>query len=67
MKNLDYWQGKKPSGVAGALMYNAAKMRGNTRTQAEICEVANISEVTLRGLLKVLGLALKQVGEATEN
>ena len=67
VKNLDYWQGKKPSGVAGALMYNAAKMRGNTRTQAEICEVANISEVTLRGLLKVLGLALKQVGEATEN
>ena len=67
VKNLDYWQGKKPSGVAGALMYNAAKMRGNTRTQAEICEVANISEVTLRGLLKVLKLALKQVGEATEN
>ena len=67
VRNLDYWQGKKPSGVAGALMYNAAKMRGNPRTQAEICEVANISEVTLRGLLKVLGLALKQVGEATEN
>ena len=58
VRNLDYWQGKKPSGVAGALMYNAAKMRGNPRTQAEICEVANISEVTLRGLLKVLGLAL---------
>tara|TARA_B100001758_G_C18414186_1_gene618149 strand:+ start:4208 stop:5170 length:963 start_codon:yes stop_codon:yes gene_type:complete len=67
VRNLDYWQGKKPSGVAGALMYNAAKMRGNPRTQAEICEVANISEVTLRGLLKVLRLALKQVGEATEN
>lgn len=67
VRNLDYWQGKKPSGVAGALMYNAAKIRGNPRTQAEICEVANISEVTLRGLLKVLGLALKQVGEATEN
>ena len=48
-------------------MYNAPKLRGNTRTQAEICEVANISEVTLRGLLKVLKLALKQVGEATEN
>ena len=48
-------------------MYNAAKIRGNPRTQAEICEVADISEVTLRGLLKVLKLALKQVGEAIEN
>ena len=67
VKDLDYWQGKKPSGVAGALIYNAAKMRGNPRTQAEICEVADISEVTLRGLLKILKLALKQVGEATEN
>ncbi len=64
---LDYWQGKKPSGVAGALLYNAAKMRGSPRTQAEICDVADISEVTLRGLLKILKLALKQVGEATEN
>jgi len=67
VNKLDYWQGKKPSGVAGALMYNAAKIRGNPRTQAEICEVADISEVTLRGLLKVLKLALKQVGEAIEN
>lgn len=67
IKILDYWQGKKPSGVAGALLYNAAKIRGNPRTQAEICKVADISEVTLRGLLKVLKLALKQVGEATEN
>ncbi len=67
VKDLNYWQGKKPSGVAGALLYNAAKMRGSPRTQAEICKVADISEVTLRGLLKILKLALKQVGEATEN
>lgn len=67
VNHLDYWQGKKPSGVGGALIYNAAKIRGSPRTQAEICEVADISEVTLRGLLKVLKLALKQVGEATEN
>ena len=67
VNQLDYWQGKKPSGVAGALMYNAAKIRGFPRTQSEICQVADISEVTLRGLLKILKLALKQVGEATEN
>ena len=67
VKHLDYWQGKKPSGIAGALMYNAAKIRGFPRTQAEICQVSDISEVTLRGLLKILKLALKQVGEAIEN
>ncbi len=67
VKHLDYWQGKKPSGVAGALMYHAAKIRGHPRTQAEICQVSDISEVTLRGLLKILDLALKQVREAVEN
>jgi len=67
IKHLDYWQGKKPSGVAGALMYYAAKIRGSPRTQSEICQVSDISEVTLRGLLKILKLALNQVGEAIEN
>lgn len=67
VKHLDYWQGKKPSGVAGALMYHAAKIRGHPRTQSEICQVSDISEVTLRGLLKIVNLALKQVREALEN
>lgn len=64
---LDIWQGKKPSGIAGTLLYEAAKIRGSARTQAEICEVAGVSEVTLRGLLKLLKQALRDAGEGLEN
>ena len=67
VKQLDIWQGKKPSGIAGTLLYEAAKIRGATRTQAEICEIAGVSEVTLRGLLKLLKQALRDVGEGLEN
>jgi transcription initiation factor TFIIB len=48
------WQGKKPSGVAGVIMYKAAQMIKNARTQSDVCKVAGVSEVTLRGLLRLL-------------
>ena len=48
------WQGKKPSGVAGVLLYRAAADVGSNRTQSEVCKVCGVSEVTLRGLLKIL-------------
>ena len=48
------WQGKKPSGVAGVILYFASQNSNSTRTQSEVCKVSGISEVTLRGLLKVL-------------
>ena len=48
------WQGKKPSGVAGVILYFASQNSNSTRTQSEVCEVSGISEVTLRGLLKIL-------------
>ena len=48
------WQGKKPSGIAGVLLYRAAADCGSNRTQNEVCSVCGVSEVTLRGLLKVL-------------
>lgn len=67
VKIADDWQGKKPAGVAGVMIYKAAQMRGSTRTQAEVCEVAGVSEVTLRGLLRILDALLKSIGEATEN
>ncbi|HIA39994.1 MAG TPA: transcription initiation factor IIB [Candidatus Poseidoniales archaeon] len=67
VKIADEWQGKKPSGVAGVMIYKAAQIRGNTRTQADVCEVAGISEVTLRGLLRILDGLMKYIGEATEN
>jgi len=48
------WQGKKPSGVAGVVLYYASQNSTSPRTQSEVCTVSGISEVTLRGLLKIL-------------
>ena len=50
------WQGKKPSGVAGVVLYYASQNSTSPRTQSEVCTVSGISEVTLRGLLKILNL-----------
>ncbi len=61
------WQGKKPSGVAGVILYKAAQNRGSPRTQADVCKVAGVSEVTLRGLLRLLEALLSQLGEAPSN
>ena len=48
------WQGKKPSGVAGVVLYYATQNSTSPRTQSEVCAASGISEVTLRGLLKIL-------------
>ena len=48
------WQGKKPSGIAGVILYYVSQNGASTRTQSEVCRVSGISEVTLRGLLKIL-------------
>lgn len=48
------WQGKKPSGIAGVVLYYASQNSTSPRTQSEVCKVSGISEVTLRGLLKIL-------------
>ena len=48
------WQGKKPSGIAGVILYYASQKSTSPRTQSEVCAVSGISEVTLRGLLKIL-------------
>jgi len=48
------WQGKKPSGIAGVVLYRASQDSASPRTQSEVCKVSGISEVTLRGLLKIL-------------
>jgi len=58
----DIWQGKKPMGVAATLIYLAAKEVGNPRTQAEICKVAGVSEVTMRGLIKLIDGLLNRLG-----
>lgn len=61
------WQGKKPSGVAGVLLYKSAQVRGSPRTQADVCAVSGVSEVTLRGLLRLLERIMKQINEAEYN
>lgn len=44
------WQGKKPMGIAAALIYQASQNVDNSRTQSDICSIAKVSEVTLRGI-----------------
>lgn len=53
------WQGKKPSGIAGVLLYHASQNSSSPRTQSDVCKVSGISEVTLRGLLKQLNRMLE--------
>ncbi len=65
--HVDLWQGKKPMGVAAALIYKAAAESGHKRTQADICKVANVSEVTLRQLNRVIETLFKRLGEADQN
>ena len=55
------WQGKKPSGIAGVVLYFSSQNSTSPRTQSEVCEVSGISEVTLRGLLKILNQMLSQL------
>ena len=47
------WQGKKPSGIAGVVIYYASQNSTSPRTESEVCSVSGMSEVTLRGLLKI--------------
>ena len=61
------WQGKKPMGVAAALIYKAAAESGHKRTQAEICAVAKVSEVTLRQLNRIIAGLFKSLGVADKN
>ena len=49
----ELWQGKKPMGVAAALIY-------------KVCKIANVSEVTLRGLLRLVEGLLSQLGEVSK-
>lgn len=65
--HVDLWQGKKPMGVAAALIYKAAANSGHKRTQAEICKVAKVSEVTLRQLNRAIGNLFDRLGETDKN
>jgi transcription initiation factor TFIIIB Brf1 subunit/transcription initiation factor TFIIB len=66
-EHSELWQAKKPAGVAAALIYLAGKTSGNVRTQAEVCDVAKISEVTLRGLIKIIDALMVRASESNMN
>ncbi|MHA1150654.1 MAG: hypothetical protein ACTSR8_20730 [Promethearchaeota archaeon] len=50
-KGLNF-SGKDPKGIAAASIYLSSKNTNEFRTQKEICQVAHISEITLRMRLK---------------
>ena len=50
--------GKSPSGVAAAAMYISSHLTGQIRTQREISDVSNVTEVTIRNRYKQLALGL---------
>ena len=53
-------------GVAAALIYKVSNETSSPRTQSEVCKVANVSEVTLRGLLRLVEGLLGQLGEVSK-
>ena len=54
--------GKDPMGLAAAALYVACVVSGEKKTQKEIAEIANVTEVTVRnrykGLKDALGMPL---------
>ena len=51
--------GKDPKGLAAAALYMSCKIEGEKRTQAQIAEIARITEVTLRTRVKQIKQYLK--------
>ncbi len=57
-KNKGIVTGKDPMGLAAASLYVACVLEGEKKTQKEIAEVANVTEVTVRNRYKGLKKAL---------
>jgi transcription initiation factor TFIIB len=51
-KNGLHRTGKDPKGFAASVIYMVAKPTENRKTQAEVSEIANVTEVTLRSRVK---------------
>ncbi len=58
-KELELTSGRGPTGVAAAVLYIAAQLTGERKTQREVAEVAGVTEVTIRNRYKELIKALK--------
>jgi|TARA_B100001094_G_scaffold330492_1_gene395831 transcription initiation factor TFIIB len=55
---LELTHGKSPSGIAAAAIYIAGQLTHQTRTQRDIAEITNVTEVTIRNRYKQLTRAL---------
>ncbi len=55
---LELTHGKSPSGIAAASIYIAGQLTSQIRTQREIADVTNVTEVTIRNRYKQLTKAL---------
>lgn len=60
-ENMGLSSGKSPSGWAAAVIYNACLDVGEKRTQGEIAEVANVTEVTIRNRYQEQREALRNI------
>jgi len=58
-KELELTSGRGPTGVAAAVLYIAAQLTGEKKTQREVAEVAGVTEVTIRNRYKELVKSLK--------
>jgi predicted transcriptional regulator len=56
--------GKDPMGLAAASLYVACVLNGERKTQKEIAEVANVTEVTIRNRYKGLKEAMQPYGSS---
>jgi transcription initiation factor TFIIB len=58
-KERELTSGRGPTGVAAAVLYIAAQLTGEKKTQREVAEVAGVTEVTIRNRYKELVKSLK--------
>ncbi|MBR9689528.1 MAG: transcription initiation factor IIB [Candidatus Altiarchaeota archaeon] len=58
-KELELTSGRGPTGVAAAVLYIAAQLTSEKKTQREVAEVAGVTEVTIRNRYKELVKSLK--------
>ncbi len=54
--------GKSPVGIAASGLYAAGRLTGDRQTQADISEVANVSEVTIRNRYREI-LSVTEIGD----
>jgi len=59
--------GKSPSGWAAAAVYNACLDVGEKRTQGEISDIANVSEVTIRNRYQEQRMVLREIESLPSN